>query len=92
MSSSDWTPHGFTLLGEAKDIPYEELLPGDVILSDENKNHWVHHVWMIADNGDVVEASGGGWGKNSIAVKDNAQKNYERYQKHFFQVMRYESK
>lgn len=92
MSPSDWTPHGFTLLGEAKNVPYEELLPGDVILSDQNKNHWLHHVWMVTEDDQYVEASGGGWGKNSIAVKSNLKKNYGRYQRHFCQVMRYEAK
>lgn len=56
-------------IGACKDLTVDDLQPGDVIVqwSDHNDNNG--HVCMYIGNGDIVEASGGGWGPNSIAVK-----------------------
>ena len=57
-------------IGLCKDLKVEDLQPGDVIIkwSDFNDNNG-HACMYIGDN-NIVEASGGGWGPNSIAVKE----------------------
>lgn len=91
MLCKDWknSPY-FSTLGACKNVPYSKLVAGDVILSNKNTNKWVHHVWMYIGNGRLVEAAGGGWDANSIAVKNNAKSKYQKYQKHKgTYVMRY---
>lgn len=91
MTCKEWkrSPY-FSTVGACKNVPYSKLVAGDVILSNQNTNGWVHHVWMYIGNGRYVEASGGGWGANSIAVKYDAKAKYSKYQKHSgTYVMRY---
>ena len=75
MDPGDWTPHGFACLGHADELRYEDLLPGDVIISDSP-----NHVWMVAGDGEYVEAGYEGWGADTIAVRGNCEKNFHRYQ------------
>lgn len=58
-------------IGACKDLTVKDLLPGDVIIkwSDHNDNNG--HVCMYIGGNDIVESSGGGWGANSIAVKQD---------------------
>lgn len=89
MVTSQWTKHGFEVVGETSDIPCEDLLPGDVILSDREENNWAHHVWMVTDSDHFVEASRDGWDPESIAVESGLKDRYARYQEHLCYVVRY---
>ena len=83
MAPSDWTRLGsYELVGTCKSVPYSDLKPGDIIMSNTNENGWTHHVWMFIGDGKLVESSGGGWDAGSIAVKDIAAQKYSRYSKH----------
>ena len=57
-------------LGSCKDLTVDDLQPGDVIIkwSDNNDNNG--HACMYIGNNNIVESSGGGWGANSIGVKE----------------------
>ena len=57
-------------IGSCKDLTINDLQPGDVIIkwSDLNDNNG-HACMYIGDN-NIVEASGGGWGENSIGIKE----------------------
>ena len=84
MSPSDWkrSPY-FSTVGRAKNVAYSKLRMGDVILTSS-------HVWMYVGHGRLVEASGGTWSANSIAVKSGAKNKYQSAQKsNSSYVMRY---
>ena len=59
---------------------YSKLEPGDILFSQGN------HVSMYIGKGKFVEASGGGWDKDSIAVKDLKKSTYNSY---YDAVLRY---
>lgn len=82
MEPDEWEEHGFICVGTASSVPCKDLLPGDVVLSDSSENGWFHHVWMVSDNNQYVEASIEGWGANTIAVRDGLESNYKKYQSH----------
>lgn len=82
MNPTDWTIRGFKKVGTCKDVPYEKLMVGDVIMSNAAKNDWQHHVWMYIGGGRFVEASGNNWSADSIASKPNAKTKYNSYRKH----------
>ena len=80
METSDWTRYGcFAVVGACKKVPYKKLLPGDVIISDKNKNGHYHHVIMDAGNNQYVEAGWEGWGSSTIAVRSGAKENYNKH-------------
>ena len=80
-------------IGLCKDLSITDLQPGDVLIkwSDNNDNNG--HACMYIGGDDLVEASGGGWGANSIGVKkgvassrlaslSNSSKNYVMRYRH----------
>jgi len=77
MTAGDWkkSPY-FKTLGKCKNVSFNQLKAGDVILSNSPGGAKWHHVWMYIGHNRYVEASGGKWDSNSIAVKENAKKNY----------------
>lgn len=73
MTPHSWTRYGcWKTVGKCKEVPYKSLRAGDVIISAHNPNH----VWMYVGRGHLVEASGEGWGANTIAHKGGAKKKY----------------
>lgn len=92
MDPGDWTKSKeFKSMGKCQDVPFEKLQAGDVILSNSSRGGKYHHVWMYIGGGRYVEASGGTWSADSIAVKGNAKGNYNRNYAKFrgTHVMRY---
>lgn len=74
-SPDSWTRYGcFKTVGKCKKVPYNKLKVGDLIMKSG-------HVWMFTGEGWLVEASGGGWTKDSIAHKKIAKSRYRAYQK-----------
>ena len=57
-------------IGSCKDLTINDLQPGDVIIKWSIFNDNNGHACMYIGGNDLVEASGGGWGPNSIAVKE----------------------
>ena len=83
MRPEDWTGLGsFEYIGTCKSVPFSELKPGDIVMSNRKENGWSHHVWMYVGGNQVVEASRNGWGADSIGVRDNAEHKYNRYRNH----------
>lgn len=79
MLTSDWTRYGcFAVVGKCKDVPYKDLLPGDVIISNKAVNNHYHHVIMECGNDQYVEAGWEGWGSSTIAVRSGSQNNYKK--------------
>lgn len=74
-------------IGLCKDLTVDDLQPGDVLIKWSDYNDNSGHACMYIGGNDLVEASGGGWGANSIGVKEgvaasrlaslsNSSKNY----------------
>lgn len=83
MKPTAWTRFGcFEYLGPCRQVPFSELHPGDVIMSDIRYNFWRNHVWMYIGNDMYVESQGEGWNAGTIAVKYGAKKYYSTYQSH----------
>lgn len=79
MSPKEWEQSpNFKRLGKAKDVPFEKLYPGDVIMVNADN---IQHVWMYLGGDKYVEAGSEGWGSNTIASKHGAKRNYKKYQK-----------
>lgn len=75
LSVKSWTRYKcFKKVGACKRVDFSKLQVGDFILCD-------HHVWMYTGGDWLVEASGEGWGKDSIAHKRGAKERYAKYQK-----------
>lgn len=77
MIPSDWKrSQYFKTVGKSSNIAYSKLQAGDVILTH-------NHVFMYIGHGQIVESSGGGWGKTSIAVKSKkaSEAKYNRVRK-----------
>ena len=72
MDPKRWEVFGFKILGRCKDVPYSDLEVGDVIMKSS-------HVWMYAGKGYLLEASGGGFTKDSISMKKVAKSRYASY-------------
>ncbi len=89
MDPSDWTPYGFECLGSVSEVNFNDLLPGDVVMSDSSKNGWWHHVWMYCGENQYVEAANGNFGPGSIAVENGADKYYPKYARKGCYVVRY---
>lgn len=72
-SPSTWTRYGcFKTVGKCKDVPYSDLKVGDIVMKEG-------HVWMYAGDGYLVEASGGNFSAESIAMKKVARSRYAKY-------------
>lgn len=67
---NDWQKYGFENIGKPD---FSELQPGDVFTSS-------NHMWMTTDpERDLcVEATGGGWGPDSILEHTGAQRKYAK--------------
>lgn len=67
---NDWQKYGFENIGKPD---FSELQPGDVFTSS-------NHMWMTTDpEKDLcVEATGGGWGPDSILEHTGAQRKYAK--------------
>ena len=57
-------------IGLCKDLTIDDLQPGDVLIKWSDQNDNSGHACMYIGNNNLVEASGGGWGPNSIGVKE----------------------
>ena len=80
MHPSEWTRSpNFKSLGKAKNLTFDKLKAGDVIMNDGGGVPG--HVWMYLGGDYLVEASNGGWGTNSIAKKNGAKRRFKQYQK-----------
>lgn len=93
MDPKDWTKSkNFKKVGTCKSVPFSKLKMGDVIISNSSKGGHFHHVWMYIGANKYVDASGGTWAANSIAVRHKAKSNYEKYYAKYSgtYVMRYE--
>lgn len=79
MTPKSWTRYGcFKMVGRCKDVPYEKLKVGDIIISAHNPNH----VWLFTGKDCLVEANGEGWGSETIKHKHGAKKKYNsKYRK-----------
>lgn len=78
MTPKSWTRYGcFKTVGKCKNIPFKNLKVGDVIICAHNPNH----VWMYTGTDCCVEASGEGWGAESIKHKHKADQKYKKYRK-----------
>ena len=73
MDPKAWAKYGFKIVGKCKDVPYTDLKVGDVIM-------YKKHVWMYAGSGYLIEASGGNFDPDSIAMKKTAKSKYAKYQ------------
>ena len=62
----------WTKIGQCSNLSIDDLEPGDVVIQWSDHNDNSGHTWMYAGNGQIVESTGGGWGANSIALKDGA--------------------
>lgn len=62
----------WTKIGQCSNLSIDDLEPGDVVIQWSDRNDNSGHTWMYAGNGQIVESTGGGWGANSIALKDGA--------------------
>ena len=57
-------------IGLCKDLTINDLQPGDVLIKWSDRNDNNGHACMYIGGDDLVESSGGGWGANSIGVKE----------------------
>ena len=69
----------WTKIGQCSNLSIDDLEPGDVVIQWSAANDNSGHTWMYAGNGQIVESTGGGWGANSIALKDGAAKRLASY-------------
>ncbi len=83
MKPKEWeTSPNFKRLGKCSKVPYDKLIPGDVIMNNNSgKDKVPGHVWIFAGAGRVVEAANGGWGTESIRVTKDAKRRYNQYAK-----------
>ena len=79
MDPGDWkkSKH-FKTVGPCKKVKFEDLRPGDVIISNGDKGGKHHHVWMYVGGNLFVHASGNNWTKKSIATLSGAKTMYEK--------------
>lgn len=56
-------------IGRCRDLHVEDLQVGDVIIKWSDYDGNDGHVCIYAGNNNIVESSGGGWGKDSIGLK-----------------------
>lgn len=86
MHPQSWMKFGFVKVGKAKDVPFNNLKRGDVIIATTP-----NHVWMYTGRDQFVEAtSQGGFGADSIHHAKGCRKKYNRYRKeNSAYVMRY---
>lgn len=73
MDPDAWAKYNFKKVGKCKNVPYSDLELGDVIM-------YKGHVWMYAGKGYLLEASGGNFDADSIAMKKTAKSKYKKYQ------------
>ena len=59
-------------IGKCKDLKISDLKPGDVIVKWSSKNDSTGHMCMYVGGDKLVEATGRGWSKESIAVRSGA--------------------
>ena len=89
MLPSEWDYGCFETVGPTRSVAYDELMPGDFIISDPSAGGPYNHVWMFCGEDKYVDAGHEGWGANTIAVRDNASGYYRTYQRGGCYVMRY---
>ena len=75
LKVGSWTRFGFKKIGKCSQVKYSDLKVGDLLLREG------HHVCMFTGSGWIVEASGEGWGADTIAHKKIAEVRYETYSK-----------
>lgn len=62
-------------LGAMRDVPFEDLQPGDVLV-DYSEDNGHGHVWMYVSGDTYVDAGYSGWGADTIAVRSGAKAYY----------------
>lgn len=62
-------------LGAMRDVPFEDLQPGDVLV-DYSEDNGHGHVWMYVSGDTYVDAGYAGWGADTIAVRSGARSYY----------------
>ena len=62
-------------LGAMRDVPFEDLQPGDVLV-DYSEDNGHGHVWMYVSGDTYVDAGYSGWGADTIAVRSGARSYY----------------
>lgn len=63
-------------LGACREVPFEDLQAGDVIV-DWSQNNDNGHVWMYIGGDSYVDAAYSGWGADTIAVRRGAKSYYK---------------
>jgi len=77
----------FKLVGKSKDLKASDLEAGDIIVwYDASCSHG--HLSMYIGDGDIADAAIHGWGKKTIAIRNNRAGSYLRSNKNDY-VMRY---
>lgn len=69
----------FEFVGRMCDLTVDDLQPGDVLVHYDEHNGSSKrggHMSMYAGNGNIVDSSGGGWGANSIALREGKASSY----------------
>lgn len=90
LDTKSWKVYGFSVVGKCKNVSYDNLKKGDLILFED------HHIYMHTGKtgkGWLAEASGGTWDDSSIAHKQIGKKRYKSYaKKSSTYVLRYTGK
>ena len=68
-------------VGLCKNLSVSDLKPGDVIVWYDSTNGTDGHMSMYIGDGDICDASGGGWTPKSISVKPGAAQRYLNHRK-----------
>lgn len=66
-------------VGLCRNLSVSDLQPGDVIVWYDPKNSNDGHMSMYIGDGNICDASGGGWSAKSIAVRNGKARNYLNY-------------
>lgn len=66
-------------VGLCKNLSVSDLQPGDVLVWYDDENSCGGHMSMYIGDGDICDASGGGWDADSISVKHGAARSYLNY-------------
>lgn len=75
MTPGAWTRYGvFKTVGKAAELRSRDLRPGDVIICS-------NHVYLQGVGDRLAEASGEGWGSDTIAYKKGAKRRFRAYRR-----------
>ena len=66
-------------VGRCRNLSVSDLEPGDVIVWYDPHNSNDGHMSMYIGDGNIVDASGGGWDAGSISVKYGKASRYLNY-------------